>query len=70
MSVLADEARRLLAERPRSLTYKEIGNDIGVSVRWLENFAADKMPNASISKVEALFNRLSYKSVKAFIQSI
>jgi hypothetical protein len=53
-SKLRDEARQLLANRSVKITYKDIASATGVSLRWIENFAAGDIVNPGVCYVEAI----------------
>ena len=59
--ILATRTREALADRPRSLTYDRIAQDIDVSKRWLEQFAAGVVANPSVNTVERLYTYLTGK---------
>jgi len=54
-----DQTRKLLIERPRTLTYEQIEKDTGLGVRWLQTFANGSTPNPGIVFVETLHTYLT-----------
>lgn len=58
-SKLATRAREALTARPRVLTYDVIAEEIGVSARWVEQFANGGIKDPSVNKVEALYEFLT-----------
>lgn len=53
-----DQTRALLANRPRSLEYKTIADETGLSVAWLRAFAAGQADNPGVVSVETLYTFL------------
>ena len=51
---LYQEAKHLLSNRPRWLTYEIISENTGVTVAWLKTFAGDDEKNFGILKVQEL----------------
>jgi hypothetical protein len=60
---LALTTRRMLVERPRKLTLRMIADEIGITERWLLNFASGKTPNPGVNTVQALYEYLAGKEL-------
>jgi hypothetical protein len=57
-----DETRKLLLNRPATLSYKTIADSIGVTEAWVKLFAIGRTENPGVNTVEALNNYLkTYK---------
>lgn len=54
ITTLRDETRRLLINRPASLTFVQIAKELNVTARWVQNFAKGKTPNPGVVTVESL----------------
>jgi hypothetical protein len=58
-STLRDTTIQLLENRSRMLTIEKISSDTGLSEDFLYNFGAGKRPNASVNKVQTLYEYLT-----------
>ncbi len=54
VTTLRDSTRQLLVDRPQSLSTAKIAADIGVSTAWLNAFAAGKISDPGVVKIETL----------------
>lgn len=59
MPTWLDDTRRQLSDAPRWLSLSQIAQDTGLQVSWLSAFAADKMKDPGITKVQALHDYLA-----------
>lgn len=58
-SVLKDKTRELLRLLDRSVTFKDIAKDTGLSEQWIGMFSRDEMDAPDIGRVETLYNYLN-----------
>lgn len=58
---LAVETLKLVKAEPRGLL--EVAQKTGVPYHWLRKYAAGKIPNPSVNRVEFLFKKLSAKKL-------
>lgn len=58
-SRLYDKTLFLVKNRPVTVTYQVIADATGVKRNWIEAFAAGRIPDPSVRKIEALFGFLS-----------
>ena len=56
---LLEQTLQLVRNRPRSMTYDHIAAETGLKKTWLEAFAAGRIPDPGVRKVEALHAFLS-----------
>ena len=56
---LLDKTLQLVRNRPRTMTYDHIASETGLKKAWLEAFAAGRIPDPGVRKVETLFAFLS-----------
>lgn len=54
ISRLRDETRRLLVNRPKTLSAMDIAKEVGVSVAWLNSFARGDISNPGVLHIETL----------------
>lgn len=55
---------QLLRNRPPDLSYRKISKEAKLPLRWLEQFAQDKIRNPSVNRIEALYEYLSGTELK------
>jgi len=60
---LRDETRRLVKERPRSLSLRTIAADTGLNIRWLEQFRDGGSPNPGVCFVQTLYEYLTQRQL-------
>lgn len=58
---LRDKVLDLLANRPRNVTLKDIATGADVPEAWLKVFAAGRIADPSVNRVEVLYNYLNGK---------
>lgn len=58
---LRDKVLDMLANRPRNVTLKDIAKGADVPEPWLKTFAAGRIPDPSVNRVEVLYNYLNGK---------
>lgn len=51
----------LLGNRPRNMTYKDIADATDLPEPWLKTFAAGRIADPSVNRVETLYNFLTGK---------
>lgn len=61
---LCEHTKELLINRPRPTTLTIISDATGISVSWLNQFAAGKIENPSVNTIQALFEFLTGKALK------
>jgi len=49
----------LLSKRPRSMTYRDIAEATELPEPWLKTFAAGKISDPSVNRIETLYNYLT-----------
>lgn len=60
---LVERTRRLLHERPRPLTYAEIGRRCDVTIPWLWAFQNSRMEDPGAAKIQRVYEFLSGKKL-------
>lgn len=61
-SSLLLETRKLLINRPRTLTFNKINVDTGLTISWLNNFCSSKDDaEYGVNKIQTLYEYLSDK---------
>jgi len=58
MEDMLEKTRKMLRERPRTITLEIIKEEIDISLPWLSAFANNKMPNPSYNRIKALHDFL------------
>lgn len=58
---LCEVTRRLLNERPRSMSQQDIVDQMEseISINWLSGFATNRIKNPGVTTIEHLYNLLS-----------
>ena len=54
---------RLIEERPRIVTLKDIADGADVPLAWLKTFAAGNIRDPSVNRIEVLYGYLTGKSL-------
>ena len=54
-----DEARNLLENRHRKVTYQKISDDTGLPVSWLKHFAMGILEDPGVNRIETLTEYLN-----------
>lgn len=71
---MAKLTQELLRRNPRNLNFKQIAQETGVSLNWLYHFNTMKDPDASSSRVEALYEYLTQSKLRlialAFVDDV
>lgn len=63
MSKLCNQAHKLLEDRPRHVTLKQIEQATGLRVQWLQDFVSGRTDDPGVKKVEKLYVHLSGKEL-------
>ena len=58
-----EHTQRLVRERPRTMTYADLGAKANVHPRWIEKFANNAIPEPGCSKVEKVYTALTGRPV-------
>jgi hypothetical protein len=66
-SRLLRRTQRLLRNRPRTVTYEHIATETKLGVRWLQQFAGNKIEDPGVRKVETLYHFLAAKVEKPHV---
>ena len=56
---LYNETLKLVRNKPRTLTYKQIADETGVGFWWLKEFAMGKYNNPHVRQTQTLYEYLS-----------
>ena len=62
-SILANATLDLLKNRPRTITFKIISEETGLSDGWLREFVSGRKKELGVVKVERLYTFLSKKQI-------
>jgi len=60
---LLTKVLELLANRPRGVAYKDISLATGLPEPWLKLFAAGRISDPSVNRIELLYNYLTGRSL-------
>jgi hypothetical protein len=60
-SKLEAKTRELLFALPRSVHFKEVAKDTGLTENWIGMFLSGKIPNPGAGRVETLYEYLAKK---------
>lgn len=58
-SALKDKTRELLKQLDRSITFKAIANETGLSEQWIGMFSRDEIAAPDVGRVEKLYSYLN-----------
>lgn len=56
---LHDETRRLLRERPKTLSLRQIAEDTGLGVEWIKKVLYEEDMDPGVNKVQTLYEYLA-----------
>lgn len=60
---LHEETQKLLANRPVTITLKDISEETGIHIRWLKDLCANKPKNPGVNPTQKLYEFLSGKTL-------
>ena len=52
-----------IKNRPSCLTYNHIADECNVSIRWLDNLVAGKIKDPGVTKIEAVYEFVTGRSL-------